>query len=81
MTYRDHPHQGGEEYELRIVALADDHAPPIVRLRHVLKALLRQHGFRCTSVRDVTPQPPAVAQAAGSSPPSGGSTAGGVRIV
>jgi hypothetical protein len=81
MTYRDYARQGGEEYELRIVAQADDHAPPIVRLRHVLKALLRQYGFRCVSVRETTPHLPAACATAGSSPPSGGSTAGGVRPV
>jgi hypothetical protein len=52
-----HRHQGGEEFELRLLALADDDAPPIIRLRHVLKGLLRAHGFRATSVRDVTPYP------------------------
>jgi hypothetical protein len=50
-------HMGGEEYELRIVALRGD-APPIIRLRHVLKALLRAYNFRATSCRDVTPPLP-----------------------
>lgn len=45
---------GGEEFELRIVALSGE-APSIVRLRRVLKGLLRAHNFRCTSCRDVTP--------------------------
>ncbi len=49
-------HQGGEEYELRIVAKPDD-APAIIRLRRILKALLRTYNFRCTSCRDVTPYP------------------------
>ncbi len=52
-----HQHAGGEEYELRIVALGDDCAPPIIRLRHVLKGLLRAHNFRALSCRDVTPYP------------------------
>jgi hypothetical protein len=45
---------GGEEFELRIVAQPDD-VPPVNRLRHVLKALLRAHRFRAVSVRDLTP--------------------------
>jgi hypothetical protein len=49
---------GGEEFEPRIRALPDDDAPPIVRLRRLLKILLRGYGFRCTSVRDVTPALP-----------------------
>jgi hypothetical protein len=53
-----HCHQGGEEYELTIRALPDDDAPAIVRLRHVLKALLRGYGFRCTGCRDITPALP-----------------------
>jgi hypothetical protein len=51
-------HMGGEVYELTIVAQPDT-APPIIRLRRVLKALLRVHRFRCTSCRDVTPKLPA----------------------
>jgi hypothetical protein len=47
-------HQGGEEYELRLVAVPSD-VPAIIRLRHVLKSLLRAYGFRAVSVRDVTP--------------------------
>jgi hypothetical protein len=54
-----HRHMGGEEFELRLVACADDHAPPLIRLRHVLKQLLRTYHFRCTEVRDVTPYPSA----------------------
>ena len=49
-------HLGREEYELRIVARPGD-APAIIRLRHVLKALLRTYNFRATSVRDITPYP------------------------
>jgi hypothetical protein len=49
---------GGEEYELRVRALADDDAPPTIRLRHVLKALLRVYNFRAVSVRDLTTKPP-----------------------
>jgi hypothetical protein len=49
-------HLGGEEYDLRIVARPGD-APAIIRLRHVLKALLRTYNFRATSVRDITPYP------------------------
>jgi hypothetical protein len=48
---------GGEEFELRIVALRG-RVPPIIRLRHVLKGLLRGYDFRCTSCRDVTPKLP-----------------------
>ena len=54
----NHRHLGGEEYEIRVRALADDDAPPIIRLRHVLKALLRHYNFRATSVRDITPALP-----------------------
>ena len=58
----DRRHQGGEEFELRIRALADDDAPAIIRLRRVLKGLLRTYGFRCISCADTTPQlPPLVA--------------------
>jgi hypothetical protein len=56
-TMNDHLHQGGEEFDLRIVAGADDFAPPIIRLRHVLKGLLRAHNFRVVSCRDVTAYP------------------------
>jgi hypothetical protein len=67
-------HPAGERYELVIVAQADDYAPAVVRLRHVLKALLRTYGFRCTSCRDVTPRspapPPGVAQEAGGDGPT-----------
>jgi hypothetical protein len=52
-----HRHPGGREFELRLVAQPDDDAPPVIRLRHVLKGLLRAHGFRAVSVRDVTPYP------------------------
>lgn len=55
-------HPGGERYELQLVALADD-APAIIRLRHVLKALLRHYGFRAEFVRDVTTKPLAVTPA------------------
>ena len=54
----DHRHQGGERFAIEIVALADDCAPPIIRLRRVLKSLLRVYGFRCTSARDMTPPLP-----------------------
>ena len=57
----DRRHQGGEEFEIRIRALADDCAPPIIRLRRVLKSLLRAYGFRCTSARDITPPLPPLA--------------------
>jgi hypothetical protein len=77
MPCHDHAHHGGEEYELRIVALADDHAPAVIRLRHVLKALLRQYGFRCVSVRETTPQLPGVAQGERSTLPSDESTLAG----
>jgi hypothetical protein len=65
-------HMGGEEYELRIVALRGD-APPIVRLRHVRKALLRAYNFRATSCRDVTPPLPTPTASPGKrSPPEAG---------
>jgi hypothetical protein len=67
-------HPGGERYELQLVALADGDAPAIVRLRHVLKALLRHYGFRAEAVRQLPATPPGVAgtAAAGRSPaPSG----------
>jgi hypothetical protein len=47
---------GGETYELSLVAQPDE-VPPIIRLRHILKALLRVYGFRCVRVEDVTPYP------------------------
>jgi hypothetical protein len=50
-----HRWAGGEEYELRLLAQADDDAPPVCRLRRALRALLRAYGFRVISVRDVTP--------------------------
>ena len=52
-------HPGGEVYRLDLVALADHDAPAIIRLRHVLKALLRHYNFRCKSVEQL--QPPAIA--------------------
>jgi hypothetical protein len=40
---------GGESFDLRLVALADDDAPPAIRLKRILKALLRAGRFRCVS--------------------------------
>jgi hypothetical protein len=75
-------HVGGEEYELRIVALRGC-VPPVVRLRQVLKGLLRTHNFRCTSCRDVTPRPPDAtphaAPAAAGGPGAAGGPSGQVR--
>jgi hypothetical protein len=48
---------GGESYELRLVALADDDCPPVIRLRQVLKEVLRMYRFHDVSVVDVTPYP------------------------
>jgi hypothetical protein len=45
----------GEEFELRLVAQPGP-VPAIVRLRQVAKGLLRKHGFRMASCREVTPQ-------------------------
>ena len=53
-----HKHQGGEEYSLKIVARADDDAPPIVRLRRAIKALGRTFGFRVVDIRETTPKLP-----------------------
>jgi hypothetical protein len=49
--------QGGEEYLLRLRALPSD-VPPIIRLRHALKRLLRDYELRCRDIQDVTPQLP-----------------------
>lgn len=45
---------GGETFELLLVAQPGQ-VPAAVRLRQALKGVLRQHGFRAASVRDVTP--------------------------
>jgi hypothetical protein len=66
-------HQGGEEYTLVLRALKSE-APPVIRLKRVLKALLRAYDFRCTSCRDVTPKLPPLpptASPAALGPPSG----------
>ena len=47
----DHRHMGGEKFAIEIVALADDHAPAIIRLRQVLKAL----NFVRTAFRAISP--------------------------
>jgi isochorismate synthase EntC len=52
-------HPGGEVFRLDLVALADHDAPAIIRLRHVLKALLRHYNFRCKAVEQL--HPPAAA--------------------
>jgi hypothetical protein len=51
------PNKGGEEYTLTIRALKSG-TPPIIRLRHVLKSLLRTYEFRCVSVSETTPALP-----------------------
>jgi hypothetical protein len=51
-TYR---HQGGEEFIITLRALGDDDAPPVVRLRHLLKYALRGLRLRCTDARETTP--------------------------
>ncbi len=68
----DRRHMGGEQFELRIVAQPSDDAPPIVRLRHALKALLRAYNFRATSVRDVTPGLPPLPAGRGVADGAGG---------
>jgi hypothetical protein len=50
-------HQGGEEFTLVIRALRSD-VPPVVRLRHALKAILRTYEFRAVSVSETTPRLP-----------------------
>lgn len=50
-------HEGGEEYLIHIRAMRSD-VPPIIRLRHVLKQLLRTYEFRAVAIRDVTPALP-----------------------
>jgi hypothetical protein len=50
-------HQGGERYRLELVALGDDDAPPVVRLRHLLKHALRQLRLRCVCAVETTPYP------------------------
>ena len=53
-------HQGGEQNRLDLTARPGD-VPPVVRLRHVLKALLRSYGFRATAVKETTPKLPQAA--------------------
>jgi hypothetical protein len=61
----DREHQGGEEYLVRLRALPSD-VPPVIRLRHALKRLLRDYELRCRDVQDVTPRlTPARADGAG----------------
>jgi hypothetical protein len=50
-------HQGGESYRLELVALGDDDAPPIIRLRTLLKYALRCLRLRCTDAVETTPYP------------------------
>jgi hypothetical protein len=50
-------HPGGEEFLLTLRALGDDDAPPIVRLRTLLKYALRGLRLRCTDARETTPYP------------------------
>jgi hypothetical protein len=40
-----------EQFTLTLRAIPGKRAPVIIRLRHVLKALLRAYGFRCVSCR------------------------------
>jgi hypothetical protein len=70
----NHHHQGGESFVIEVTALPDDYAPPISRLKRMLKGLLRAHGFRCIACRETTsnlpPAAPGVAQdATDPSPP------------
>jgi hypothetical protein len=60
---QQHQHQGGEEFELRFIAMGSD-VPPISRVRQLLRAALRSWRLRCTSARDVTkyPDPPETGQ-------------------
>jgi hypothetical protein len=60
-------HQGGEEFEIRLLAQRSD-VPPACRLKGLLKAALRTWGLRCLSVKDVTPQLPPLPQDATSVP-------------
>jgi hypothetical protein len=48
-------HLGGEEYLVRLRAMPSD-VPPIIRLRHALKRLLRDYELRCRDIQDVTPR-------------------------
>ncbi len=39
----------------RLIVQAEHHTvPPIIRIRHVLKRLLRSFGFRCLEIVDIT---------------------------
>jgi hypothetical protein len=52
-------HMGGERVELVLLAQPSD-VPPWTRVKGLLKAALRTWGFRCLSLRDLTPKlPPA----------------------
>jgi hypothetical protein len=52
-----HRYQGGESYRVELVALGDDGAPPVIRLRHLLKHALRQLRLKCVSAVETTPYP------------------------
>jgi hypothetical protein len=52
---RVYRHQGGESYRVELVALGDDDAPPVVRLRALLKHALRHLRLKCVKALDVTP--------------------------
>jgi hypothetical protein len=45
------------EYRLTLRAMPGWPAPPPTRLRHALKAFLRQYGFRCTDLQELPRQP------------------------
>jgi hypothetical protein len=49
---------GGESFTVELRAMPDEHAPPHVRLRQLLKIALRGLRLRCTSVCETTPKLP-----------------------
>jgi len=53
-------HDARERYTLTIRALPDS-APPIIRLRRVIKGLLRAYGFRLLAVVQLHEDSPATA--------------------
>lgn len=70
-------HQGGETYVIELRALRSK-VPPINRLRHVLKALLRTYEFRAVSVRETTPPARPVGNVRGPGKDGTGTTATGI---
>jgi hypothetical protein len=63
------------DFRLTLRALPGWSTDPVIRLRHALKQLLRQHGLRCVEAVDL-PRPGAQAAAGARAPGQGGPGAG-----